>query len=310
MDTAQFTLKEVDTFADNSDEGASIDCTKTGYFYNTMRVKASNCFFETNYIDYKVYYYVRDWDESMHAKIKYIYNINSPSEFTYDIKNDFFSGDEFFMKIHFEDNEQQFDLPYIGFLLSKRNSVIEFEDLVLPCNDVKKISLIEDDLFSTEESSSIRFDCSRRGLGESVIKFGDDPNKGQYKVVYVIDKLPQGTKMYQKHEVFSPHDIELNKLNSIALAKKGQKAMIFKTMINAFNTNDLNLVDELSVSIYSDVVGDMFKCGEFKFQSGDIVDFKDLVVPCNEIVTVTLTEHDELFNDGHTVLIPCRPNSQ
>lgn len=81
-------------------------------------------------------------------------------------------------------------------------------------------------------------------------------------------------------------------------------------MINAFNTNDLNQADELSVSVYSDVLGSMFKCGEYTFQSGDIVDFKDLVVPCNEIVTVTLTEHDSLFNDGHTVLIPCRPNSQ
>jgi hypothetical protein len=43
------------------------------------------------------------------------------------------------MKIHFDDNEQQLDLPYSGFILSKRNSVIEFEDLVLPCNDVNKI---------------------------------------------------------------------------------------------------------------------------------------------------------------------------
>jgi hypothetical protein len=115
--------------------------------------------------------------------------------------------------------------------------------------------------------------------------------------------------MWQKHEVFSPHDIEFNSLNQIALGKTSSKAMIFKTMINAFNTNDMNGVDELSVSIYSDVVGDMFKCGEFIFKSGDVVDFKDLVVPCNEIVTVTLTEHDSLFNDGHTVLIPCRPNS-
>lgn len=79
----------------------------------------------------------------------------------------------------------------------------------------------------------------------------------------MIDKLPQGTNMLGKHEVYSPHDTELNKLSSTALAKKGQKAMIFKTMINAFNTNDLNMVDELSISVYSDVVGDMFKCGEF-----------------------------------------------
>jgi hypothetical protein len=86
--------------------------------------------------------------------------------------------------------------------------------------------------------------------------------------------------------------------------------MKFKTLINVFNTNDKNGVDELSLSIYSDVVGEMFKCGEFRFSSGDIVDFKDLAIPCREMVTVTLTEHDSLFNDGHTVLIPCRADSE
>jgi len=53
----------------------------------------------------------------------------------------------------------------------------------------------------------------------------------------------------------------------------------------------------------------MFKCGKFRFKDGDLVDFNDLVVPCNEIVTVTLTELDGKHNDGHTVLIPCRPYS-
>ena len=168
VDTAKITLLEVDTIEDNSVD-SEIDCGTTGYFYKTMKVKAVNCYFQTTYIEYKVYYYVRNWDERMHAQIKYIYNINSPSEFTYDTDNDFFSGDEFFMKIYFNDNEWQFDLPYSGILKSKRNSVIEFEELVLPCSDIEKISLVEDDLFSTTESSSIRFDCSKRGLGESVI---------------------------------------------------------------------------------------------------------------------------------------------
>lgn len=54
----------------------------------------------------------------------------------------------------------------------------------------------------------------------------------------------------------------------------------------------------------------MFKCGEYAFRSGDIVDFEGLVVPCNEMVTVTLTEVDWAFNEGHTVLIPCRNQSE
>lgn len=157
----------------------------------------------------------------MHAQIKYIYNINSPSEFTFDTENDFFSGDEFSMKIHFEDNEQQLILPYSGLITSKRNSVIEFEELILPCNDVAKITLIEDDVFSTTESSSIRFDCNRIGLGESVIKIGDEqPDKGEYKVVYVIDKMPLGSWFSHTNKVFSPHDTVMNQLGQQSLSYK------------------------------------------------------------------------------------------
>ena len=54
----------------------------------------------------------------------------------------------------------------------------------------------------------------------------------------------------------------------------------------------------------------MFKCGEFKLKAGDIVDFGDLTVPCNQHIIVTLTEGDVLLNDGHTILIPCRPSEQ
>jgi len=35
-----------------------------------------------------------------------------------------------------------------------------------------------------------------------------------------------------------------------------------------------------------------------------------MVVPCNEMVAVTLVEEDGKFNDGHTVMIPCKPNSE
>jgi hypothetical protein len=86
--------------------------------------------------------------------------------------------------------------------------------------------------------------------------------------------------------------------------------MKFKTLLNAFNTNDLTGGDELSLSIYSDLIGHMFKCGKFKFNSGDLVDFDNLVVPCRDLVTVTLTELDGYQNDGHTVLIPCKENSE
>ena len=65
-------------------------------------------------------------------------------------------------------------------------------------------------------------------------------------------------------------------------------------MINVFNANDMNMDDEISISIYSDVIGSMFKCGNYKFRAGDLVDFGGLEVPCRSMVTLTLTEHDML----------------
>jgi hypothetical protein len=52
--------------------------------------------------------------------------------------------------------------------------------------------------------------------------------------------------------------------------------MKFKTLLNAFNTNDITGSDELSMSIYSDLIGEMFKCGTFTFNAGDVVDFDNL----------------------------------
>jgi hypothetical protein len=92
--------------------------------------------------------------------------------------------------------------------------------------------------------------------------------------------------------------------------KSSNKAVILKTLINSFNVNDLEGGDEISLSIYSDVVDDLFKCGQYNFRSGDAVDFHGLVVPCRDLITVTLTEKDGSTSDGHTVLIPCNSNSE
>ena len=66
--------------------------------------------------------------------------------------------------------------------------------------------------------------------------------------------------------------------------------MKFKTLLNAFNVNDITRNDEISFSVYSDSIGQMFKCGMYKFKAGDLVDFQDLTVPCNKFVSVTLVE--------------------
>ena len=44
----------------------------------------------------------------------------------------------------------------------------------------------------------------------------------------------------------------------------------------------------------------------FKVKRRSLIDFEGLTVPCKEVVTITLTEKDWMFNDGHTVMVSCR----
>ena len=81
-------------------------------------------------------------------------------------------------------------------------------------------------------------------------------------------------------------------------------------MINPFGmANDIMQEDELSVSIYSDVLDSIFTCSTFRVKKRALIDFKGLTVPCNEVVLITLTEKDIVFNDGHTVMVSCREMS-
>lgn len=112
---------------------------------------------------------------------------------------DAFSGDEFKMNIKFNSNEWGLDLPQKTEFRSKRNSVIVFENLVLPCNDIREVKITEDDLFSSTPSKSIRFDCSKRGIHEGIFQIGDDPAIGQYKIIYAVFKIPGGSSFSEKH---------------------------------------------------------------------------------------------------------------
>lgn len=94
------------------------------------------------------------------------------------------------------------------------------------------------------------------------------------------------------------------------LSKSSTKAIKLRTLINPFGMiNDINGEDELMISIYSDALEGMVKCEKFVVRERSIIDFKGLEIPCNEIVTITLTEKDWLFNDGHTLMISCREYS-
>ena len=70
------------------------------------------------------------------------------------------------------------------------------------------------------------------------------------------------------------------------MGKSSSRVMKFMSLLNAFNINDhktwSNNQDEIYLYIYSDVIGSLFKCGTYSFQSGDFLDLNELEVPCDE----------------------------
>jgi hypothetical protein len=76
-----------------------------------------------------------------YAQLRYIYNINSPSDFTIDgRKNPLLGGDEFNVKAKFDDIFFTFNIPFeenYSYITSKRNSVTAFYDVILPCKNLK-----------------------------------------------------------------------------------------------------------------------------------------------------------------------------
>ena len=198
---------------------------------------------------------------------------------------------------------------------------------MIPCNGLRLHMKEKDSNAEWDDfSNTVSFDCSTYGVTENLFWIGSDPSKGKYRLITTVQDIYEPVEANRSdnrtvyteiddswdevHRVFSPVDVAYNDLGGRQSRVQGPKAMRFKTLLNAFNTNDISGSDELSMSIYSDLIGEMFKCGKFTFNAGDVVDFDSLQVPCDEFVTVTLTELDGYQNDGHTVLIPCKANSE
>lgn len=204
----------------------------------------------------------------------YLYNINTPAELTLDVMNNrFTNGDEFNLIISYDDLELQYNIPnessYKNFIQSKRNSVIHFKNLVLPCQGLK-LQLLEKDLNlkNLDDASNIgTFDCQSLGIIEGAFHVGDDASRGRYRLVanQVVssEDRPIESSFSQEFEVFSPVDTEFgdDSLDSFYRNSRSPKAMKFKSLINPFNTNDYMGTDQISISIFSDSVGKMFKCG-------------------------------------------------
>lgn len=331
IDFATVFIKEHDKLGDDR-ASSRITCSEMSYYFE-FEMNSYNCWFINTPIKYRIYFDIKEIERDAYVQVKFLYNINQPSEWTSEVDDDFISGDEFNIVVSYDQLDLSYNVPYDRqsnrWIKSKRNSVIRFFYLSLPCNGLKLRLKEKDQLDSlATDSNTVSFDCDRIGVAENLFWIGNDPSRGKYRMITnIVDKYVEdfdgnltGTNetsyienyesFEEDHRVFSPVDTPYNSLGSRQMRIQGTRAMKFKTLMNVFNTNDIIGQDELSISIMSDLVGSMFKCGKFKFSAGDLIDFDDLIVPCDELVTVTLTELDGYQDDGHTVLIPCKANSQ
>jgi hypothetical protein len=77
-----------------------IGCRATGDFelspWINIELESVGCYAEKTMIKYRIYYEIHEIEKVSFAQLRYIYNINSPAEFTIDGKRDtIFGGDEF-----------------------------------------------------------------------------------------------------------------------------------------------------------------------------------------------------------------------
>ena len=116
VDTAIFRVTEKDTVLD--DKGVfKIGCRNTGDYEATpwvdVELEAINCLAETRTVTYKIAYEVRDIEHVSFAHLRYMYNVNSPSEFTIDGMTDsLLGGDEFNIMAQFDDVDFTFNIPF------------------------------------------------------------------------------------------------------------------------------------------------------------------------------------------------------
>jgi len=107
--------------------------------------------------------------------LKYLYNINAPSEWTSDkALTSYFSGDELNLVASYDGHQVNYNIPYVSrysYMEAERNSIIVFENLVLPCEGLK-LHLFEKDTThgSSDISNTLRFNCSNIGFQSGVLR--------------------------------------------------------------------------------------------------------------------------------------------
>jgi hypothetical protein len=257
IDAATVFIKELDVLGD--DRASARDSCTVQNSYFEFDLPSRDCFLDNNPVKYRIYFEVKDIEKEAFVQVKFIYNINQPSEWTTDADPDNWnSGDEFNLIVSYEHMDLSYNVPYDRsvnrWIKSKRNSVIRFFFLTLPCDGLK-LSLKEKDQFESLATSSntVTFDCDRVGIAENLFWIGNDPSRGKYRMITtVLDRYEEEynstlnettyienfESFEEDHRVFSPVDTDYNQLGARALRVRGTKAMKFKTLLNAFNTND------------------------------------------------------------------------
>lgn len=139
IDQATVYIKEHDALGDDR-ASSRITCSEMQYYFE-FDVPSRDCFLRNNPVKYRVYYEIKDIERDAFVQVKYIYNINQPSEWTSEAENNFNSGDEFNLIVSYDHLDLTYNVPYDRqenrWIKSKRNSVIRFFYLMLPCNGLK-----------------------------------------------------------------------------------------------------------------------------------------------------------------------------
>lgn len=152
-----------------------------------------------------------------------------------------------------------------------------------------------------------KVDCSFPTINTTTTSFMKEdgtPFVGKYDFAYdIVTDVSNGNQCTA--QTFNPNSQVLG-VSPKAKAPKFNKTVGLRTIVNKAGINDrISNSDDINVYIYSDVLNQMFKCGEFSVKTAGIIDFNDLQVPCSNYIIVTLLESDYLKNDGLTVRIPC-----
>ena len=161
---------------------------------------------------------------------------------------------------------------------------------------------MDKDLFTKDDKSQrLLTTCSDAG---SVVvhqfHIESDATKGRYTLLG--EKITDVRSNHGSLSSFMPAFIYDNEPKN---DRTSSKAIKLNNLINPFQINDNNGLDEIYLSILSDTLGQMFRCGPYDVKDGGLIDLKDLIVPCDNMIALTITESDTFQNDGHTVLVPC-----